>query len=145
MAHPIEAPVADNSIANPLISPNAVALAGRLLLAALFLLSGVGKVAQPDPTMAYINAVGLPFAPVVLAGSALVEIGGSVALVLGYRTRFAAAVLALFTVLAALIFHSNFADQNQFVHFFKNIAIAGGLLQVVAFGGGRLSLDGRTA
>ena len=145
MAHPIEAPGADNSLARPLISPNAVALAGRVLLAMLFLLSGTAKVAQPGPTLAYINAVGLPFAPVVLASSALVEIGGSVALVLGYRTRLAAAVLALFTVLAALIFHSNFADQNQFIHFFKNIAIAGGLLQVVAFGGGRLSLDGRTA
>jgi len=145
MAHPIQAQVADNSVARPLISPNAAALAGRVLLAMLFLLSGINKVAQPDPTLAYINAVGLPFAPVVLAGSALVEIGGSVALVLGYRTRFAAAVLAVFTVLAALIFHSNFADQNQFIHFFKNIAITGGLLQVFAFGGGRLSLDGRTA
>ena len=145
MARPIQAQAAANSVARPLISPNAAALAGRVLLAMLFLLSGINKVAQPVPTLAYINAVGLPFAPVVLAGSALVEIGGSVALVLGYRTRFAAAVLAVFTVLAALIFHSNFADQNQFIHFFKNIAIAGGLLQVVAFGGGRLSLDGRTA
>jgi putative oxidoreductase len=145
MAHPIQAQVADKSVARPLISPNAAALVGRVLLAMLFLLSGINKVAQPDPTLAYISAVGLPLAPAVLAGSALVEIGGSVALVLGYRTRFAAAVLAVFTVLAALIFHSNFADQNQFIHFFKNIAIAGGLLQVVASGGGRYSLDGRSA
>lgn len=75
--------------------------------------------------------------------SALVEIGGGLALVLGYRTRFAAAVLAIFSFVAALFFHSNFADQNQMIHFFKNVAIGGGLLQVSAFGAGRLSLDAR--
>ena len=68
-----------------------------------------------------------------------------IALVFGYRTRLAAALLALFSLLAAIGFHSNFADQNQMIHFLKNVAMAGGLLQVVAFGGGRLSLDARIA
>jgi putative oxidoreductase len=145
MAYPIEASAAGNAATRPLISPNAAALAGRLLLATLFLLSGINKVTQPGPTMAYIAATGLPLAPLILAGSALIEIGGGIALALGYRTRLAGAVLAAFTLLAAAIFHSNFADQNQFIHFFKDVAITGGLLQVVAFGGGGLSFDSRSS
>jgi putative oxidoreductase len=88
-----------------------------------------------------IASSGLPFAPVGLAFAVLVEVGGSIALMAGYRTRLVAAVIALFTLATALAFHTHFADQNQFIHFFKNLAIAGGLLQIVAFGGGRLSLD----
>jgi len=122
---------------------NAVALVGRVLLAAIFLLSGAGKLADPGATIAYISAAGLPLARLAFAGAVLIELGGGVALILGYRTRIAATALALFSLLAAISFHSALADQNQMIHFFKNIAIAGGLLQVVAFGGGRLSLDAR--
>jgi putative oxidoreductase len=122
---------------------SALALTGRVLIAAIFVLSGLGKVAQPGPMLAYIGAAGLPYPKMELAGSALVEIVGGTALVLGYRTRLAALVLALFSLLTAFTFHSAFADQNQFIHFFKNVAMAGGLLQVFAFGGGRLSLDSR--
>lgn len=122
---------------------NAIALAGRMLLAAIFVMSGLGKVAQPSAMIAYISAAGLPFPSLALAGSALVELGGGVALILGYRTRVAALVLAGFSLVTALAFHSALGDQNQFIHFFKNVAMAGGLLQIVAFGGGRLSLDGR--
>ena len=122
---------------------DAIALAGRVLIAAIFVMSGLGKITQPAASIAYITAAGLPLAPLGLAGSALVELGGGIALILGYRTRFAAAVLAVFAIVTALIFHSALSDQNQFIHFFKNVAVAGGLLQVVAFGGGRLSLDAR--
>jgi len=122
---------------------NALALTGRVLLAAIFLLSGFGKVVQPGPMIAYIGAAGLPYPKLALAGSALVELLGGAALVLGYRTRVAAIVLALFSLVTALTFHSAFGDQNQFIHFFKNVAMAGGLLQVAAFGGGELSLDAR--
>ena len=80
-----------------------------------------------------------------LGGSALIELGGGLALIAGYRTRAFAATLAVFSVVAALVFHSALYDQNQLIHFLKNFAIAGGLLQVVAFGGGRLSLDVRIA
>jgi putative oxidoreductase len=69
--------------------------------------------------------------------------GGSLALIVGYQTRVAAALLAAFSIAAAFAFHNHFADQNQFIHFFKNVAMAGGLLQVVAFGAGRFSLDAR--
>ena len=124
---------------------NAAALAGRILIATIFVMSGAGKLADPAGTIAYIGAAGLPFAPIAYAGAVAVELGGGIALVLGYRTRVAAAAMALFSVLAALFFHSALADQNQMIHFFKNIAMAGGLLQVVAVGAGRLSLDGRRA
>ena len=116
---------------------------GRVLLSAIFLLSGFSKISAPAATLAYISSVGLPFAHLGLSIAILVELVGGVALVLGYRTRLVAGVLALFTVATALAFHSNLADQNQFFHFFKNIAMAGGLLQVVAYGAGRFSLDAR--
>jgi putative oxidoreductase len=122
-----------------------IALVGRVLLAAIFVMSGLGKVAAPAATLAYMKAAGLPLAPLGLAGAALVELGGGVALILGYRTRVAAAVLAVFALITALVFHSALSDQNQFIHFFKNVAMAGGLLQVAAFGGGRLSLDARNS
>jgi putative oxidoreductase len=124
---------------------SAAALIGRLFLAAIFLLSGASKVAAPSATIAYIGSAGLPFPQLAFIAAATVELGGGLALVLGYRTRIAAAALALFSVMAALAFHSAFSDQNQMIHFFKNIAMAGGLLQVVAFGGGRFSLDARVA
>ena len=144
MAQSIAAPTVAGSTRS-IASPDTVALIGRILLAILFVLSGIGKVAAPSMTLAYIKAAGLPFAPLALAGSALVEIVGGTALILGYRTRLSAAVLAAFTVLAALTFHSNFGDQNQMIHFLKNVSIAGGLLQLMAFGGGRLSIDERRA
>ncbi len=71
------------------------------------------------------------------------ELGGGIALVLGYRTKLVATVLAIFAVVTALAFHNQLADQNQFINFFKNIAMAGGLLQVIALGAGRYSLDAR--
>ena len=118
-------------------------LIGRVLLSAIFILSGISKLTAPAMMIGYIGSVGLPFPQLALAAAILIEIGGGVALIAGYRTRTVAAVLALFSVLTALIFHSALADQNQFIHFFKNLAMAGGLLQVVAFGAGRFSLDAR--
>src|SRR3954454_5885121 len=135
--------VLDGNVTSSSPAHDKIALAGRVLLAAIFVMSGLGKVAAPAATLAYMKAAGLPFAPLGLAGSALIELGGGLALILGYRTRVAATILAAFALITALIFHSAFADQNQLIHFFKNDAMAGGLLQVAALGGGRLSLDGR--
>jgi putative oxidoreductase len=137
-----------NSIAAPAEAAafdcsNVIALTGRVLLAAIFVLSGVGKAADPAGTIGYISAAGLPMPQLAYAGAVLVELGGGVALILGYRTRLVAAALALFSILAALGFHSALSDQNQMIHFLKNFAMAGGLWQVVAFGGGRFSLDAR--
>lgn len=75
----------------------------------------------------------------------MAEVGGGLLLIVGYQARIAAAALAVFTVLAAVFFHNSFADQNQMIHFMKNLAITGGLLQVIAFGAGALSLDNRNS
>jgi putative oxidoreductase len=120
-----------------------IAALGRILLASLFLMSGASKLGAPAATMAYIASAGLPSAGVVYALTLVVEIGAGLLLLLGFQARLAAAVLALFTIAAAFLFHNNFADQNQIIHFLKNVAITGGLLQIAAVGAGRLSLDGR--
>ncbi|MBB1631534.1 DoxX family protein [Cupriavidus sp. UME77] len=120
-----------------------VAVLGRVLISAIFLLSGASKLAAPAAMIGYIQSVGLPLPQVALAIAIVVEVVGGIALVLGYRTRLVAAILAVFSVATALAFHANLADQNQFIHFFKNIAMAGGLLQIVVYGAGRFSLDAR--
>lgn len=121
----------------------AVPLVGRIFMAAIFLISGLGKLAAPAGTIGYITSAGLPFPQLGLAIAVFVEVVGGIALIAGYRTRIVAAVLAVFCVATAFSFHFSLADQNQFIHFFKNIAMVGGLLQVVAFGAGRFSLDAR--
>jgi putative oxidoreductase len=116
---------------------------GRILLVALFLLSGLGKVADPSGTIAYIGSTGAPLPAAGFALSVAVELGASSLFLLGYKTRTTAAILALFCVATAMLFHSNFADQNQMIHFMKNISIAGGFLQVIALGAGSFTLDAR--
>jgi len=116
---------------------------GRLLIAVLFLMSGLGKIAAPAATIAYIASAHLPVPEAAYGISLVVEVIGGFLLLIGYRVRVVATVLAVFTLGAALGFHNNFADQNQMIHFMKNIAIIGGLLQVVAFGAGGFSLDAR--
>lgn len=120
---------------------DALALAGRILIAAIFVLSAIAKFADPAGTAAYVASAGLP-APVLAAwGAALLEVVGGIALIAGFRTRLVALALAVFTLVAAAFFHSALGDQNQFIHFFKNVAMAGGLLQVAAFGPGRLAIS----
>jgi putative oxidoreductase len=118
---------------------------GRLLIAALFLISGLGKIAAPALTQAYIASAGLPFPLLAYLVAIVIEVGGGILLILGYRSRIVASVMAAYTVAAALGFHRDFADQNAMAHFLKNISITGGMLQVVAFGAGTLSLDNRLA
>jgi putative oxidoreductase len=131
------------STSNVNVQP-AVAAAGRALLGALFLVSGVQKLFVPAMIQGYISSVGLPFPSVVYAITVVIEIGAGALLLVGLQTRLMAWILAVFTVAAALIFHRALGDPNQFVHFAKNLAIAGGLLQVAAFGAGSFSLDGYT-
>lgn len=114
-----------------------VPIAGRILIAAIFVLSGLSKLADPAGTIGYIQSAGLPLPQLALAGAILVELIGGILLVTGYRSRLVAAALAGFTLVAAFAFHFQLSDQNQFIHFFKNLALAGGLLQIVAFGTGR--------
>jgi putative oxidoreductase len=121
-----------------------VALVGRVVLAAVFILSGVSKLGAASEIQGYITSVGLPAPLLGYLIALVVEIGGGALLLVGYRTKLVAGVLAAFCVIAAIIFHRELGDQNQLIHFMKNLAMAGGLLQIVAFGAGRISLDNRS-
>ena len=90
-----------------------VATFGRLLIAAIFLLSGFGKIANPEMTQGYIASAGLPFPLLAYLVAVAVEVGGGALLVVGFQTRIVGIVLAIFTVAAALSFHHNFADQTR--------------------------------
>lgn len=118
-------------------------LAARILLAHMFLLSGISKITGYAGTQGYMESMGVPgmLLPLVI----LLEIGGAIALIIGFKTKWAAAALGLFTVAAALIFHTDFADQMQMIMFMKNLTIAGGMLMLVAHGAGEWSLDHKLA
>ncbi|KAA0892539.1 DoxX family protein [Pusillimonas sp. ANT_WB101] len=118
-----------------------VSAAARVLLALLFVVSAFGKLAAPAATKAYIVSVGLPSPDLAYLAALFIELGLGMALLVGYRTRVVATLLAIFTVITAFVFHAQFADPNQMTHFLKNIAIAGGLLQVAVYGAGGLGLD----
>ena len=129
---------------------NALNLAGRVLLAALFLPAGISKLTGFEGTVGYIASVGLPLPAVGAVLALVVEIVGSVALIAGFGTRIAALVLALFTLVASFFFHAFWAvpaDQAFMVQllFFKNVAVVGGLLALAANGAGGWSLDARRA
>ncbi len=116
-------------------------LLGRVMIGAPFIMSGLGKLMAHDATVGYIGSVGLPLPQLAWVIALLVEIGGGALLVSGFRARLVALVMALFALATALSFHRNFADQNQMIHFLKNVMLAGGLLQIVYFGAGPLSID----
>jgi len=125
-------------------SQSIVPLIGRVLIAAIFLFSGFGKLMDPAGTQGYIASVGLPFPVLGYAGALALELGAGALLVIGYRARYAALALAVFSIVSAFIFHHALGDQNQLFHFLKNIAMAGGLLQIYALGTGAYSLDNVT-
>lgn len=116
-------------------------LLGRLLLATLYLVSGLGKITGYAATATYMQSMGVPALalPLVIA----LELLGAFAIAVGWKTRAVALVMAVFTLVAALIFHHELGDPTQQVMFFKNLAIAGGFLVLVAHGAGRLSFDAR--
>ena len=114
---------------------------GRILISSIFVMSGLSKIAAYAATQAYMDSVGVPGAllPLVIA----VEILGGLAIILGWHTRIAAFLLAGFSLLSALFFHTNFGDQMQMIMFMKNVALAGGFLILVAQGAGAYSVDNR--
>ena len=118
---------------------DAAALAGRLLLAALFLHEAAAKLAGYSAALAYMQAFGVPgqLLPLAIA----VELGCGLLILLGYHTRAAALILAGFCVAAAVLFHTRFGDRNQLLHFEKDLAIAGGFLVLAARGGGAWAFD----
>ena len=127
---------------------NPLALAGRLLLALLFLPAGIAKLTGFAGTVGYLSSVDLPMPQVAAALALIVEIVGGLALAVGYGTRLAAIVLAVFTLVASFFFHNYWAlpaDQQMIPQllFFKNIAVVGGLLTLAAWGAGAWSVDAR--
>jgi putative oxidoreductase len=117
----------------------AVELAGRVLIAAIFVLSGFSKIGGYAATQAYMESAGVPGAmlPLVIA----VELGGGLAIVFGFLTRLAALGLAGFSIVSAVLFHANAADQVQQIMFLKNVAMAGGFLILAVNGAGAWSVD----
>lgn len=116
--------------------------AGRILLAVIFLVSGLTKIANPEGTQSYMVAMGLTWATTFLYFGAIgIEIGAGLSVSLGYWTRGGAMALILFMIPTTLIFHSHWSDQNQMIHFLKNLAMIGGLVYLVIHGPGPVSLD----
>ncbi|MBT9464932.1 DoxX family protein [Hydrogenophaga sp.] len=131
-----------NALQNPL------ALIGRILLALMFVPAGFGKIAGFAGAVGYSTAMGLPLPTVGVAIALVIELFGGLALLIGFRTRYAALALAVFTLVASFFFHAYWAlpaeqQMMQQLMFFKNIAITGGLLAFAAFGAGAFSVDAR--
>ena len=125
---------------------NAAALLGRILLALIFITSGFGKITGFEDTVGYIASKGLPLPQLGAIIAIIVEVGGSILLVIGYKARWAALALAIFTLAAAIFFHNYWAvdvaeKMGQQINFWKNVAMTGGFLMAYAFGPGRYSLD----
>lgn len=118
-----------------------VSFLGRVLLSLIFIISGISKVLDPAGTIAYIESTHLPLPHVAYVVALIVELGLGVALLVGFKAQLAAAGIAIFTFITALMFHSNMADPVQVIMFLKNITIIGGLLVVIAFGPGGYSVD----
>ena len=114
---------------------------GRVMLALIFILAGLGKIQDPAGTMGYMQSAGVP--GVLLWPTIALEVLGGLAVAAGFKTRIAAFALAAFSVAAAVIFHRNFADQMQMILFLKNIAMAGGLLLLATSAKTAFSLDKR--
>ena len=133
---------------NPNAAQDTLALIGRLLIALLFVPAGFGKLMGFSGTVGYITSAGLPLPEVAAVVAIIIELGFGIALVLGFKTRWTAIVMAIFTLVTALTFHKYWSSPDamvamQKINFFKNMAIAGGLLAFAAFGAGRFSLDKR--
>ncbi|HEY9658934.1 MAG TPA: DoxX family protein [Allocoleopsis sp.] len=119
---------------------NYIPLIARILLAALFLWSGIGKILNPAGTQQYMASHGMPLTGLFLIAAIVIELGGGLSLLLGYKPRIGALALAVFLVVATLIFHTNLSDSIQQIMFLKNLSILGGLLMVMQYGVGNIAL-----
>ena len=112
---------------------------GRLLLSVLFLVEGFGKISMQENVMMYMENYGVP--GILFMPATVLEILFPLFLILGYKTKWAASIMALFTFTVAIIFHSDFSEEMQMMLFLKDIAIAGGFMIIIAYGPGKISLD----
>ena len=112
---------------------------GRLLLAALFLIEGFGKISMQEDVIMYMEDYGVP--GVLFVPATVLEILFPLLLIVGYKTKWAASVMALFTFTVAIIFHTDFSEGMQMIFFLKDLAIAGGFMIILVYGPGKISLD----
>lgn len=127
------------------MSNSFVLLISRIMLVLLFLVSGAGMASMPGGIVGYFSSLGIPASGLVVWLVVILKIIAGLAIVFGFKTRYAAYALAAFSVGAALIGHNNFADQNEMTQFLKDIAIAGGFLALSVAGPGGMSIDARRA
>lgn len=118
-----------------------IQLLGRVMLALIFIFAGIGKIQDPAGTAGYMQSMGVP--GILVWPTIALEILGGLALAVGYKTRLAAFALAVFSLLAAALFHANFADKMQMIMFLKDIAMAGGLLLLAVGGKTAYCVDNR--
>lgn len=116
-----------------------MSLVSRLLLSALFIMGGFGKITAIAATQGYMESKGIP--GILIYPTILLELGGGIMIVLGLQTRIVAALLAGFCIVSALVFHSDLADQMQYIMFMKNLGLAGGFLLLVQHGAGAIAID----
>ena len=116
-------------------------LMGRILLVLIFLHSGIGKIENFEGVAQYMAKYGMPYTSFFLFGAAIFELAGSVLVILGYYARFGALLLLLFLIPTTIIFHTNFDDPSQMIHFMKNVSMFGGCMILLAVGAGRFSMD----
>ena len=116
-----------------------VELIGRILLSALFLIEGIGKISMQEDVMMYMENYGIP--GILFIPAVILEILFPLLLIVGYKTKLAAFVMALFTFTVAIIFHTDFSDGMQLVFFLKDLAIAGGFMIIIVYGANKISLD----
>ena len=121
---------------NPVFS-----LAARVMIALIFVLAGLSKISAIEGIQGYMEAMGLP--GILIYPTILFEVAAGLAIIAGFKTRYVALALAGFSLLSALIFHSQLGDQMQFILFMKNVAIAGGFLFFARYGAGEMSIDNR--
>ena len=118
---------------------NILNLIGRILISSVFLISGFNKINQYDGTIEWMESFGVP--GILIIPAILLEIIGSLMIIIGYKTRVIATLFSIFCIILAIIFHNDFSDQMQLVSFLKNLGLAGGFLFLVVSGPGKISLD----
>jgi putative oxidoreductase len=121
-----------------------IPLVARFFIAAIFLMSGAGKIADPAGTQQYMAAYGMPLTGLFLLGAIVFEVAGGISVLTGFKARWGAVALIVFLIPTTLIFHTAFAERLQVIMFMKNLAIMGGLLMIAYFGAGPVSLDARS-
>jgi putative oxidoreductase len=118
---------------------NILDLVARVFISLIFLLSGINKIGNYEGTVGWMESLGMP--GLFLIPAIILEIGAPILIMVGYKVKISAALLSIFCIVTAIIFHGDFSDQMQFISFMKNIGLAGGFLFIVVNGAKDFSLD----